>query len=115
MNIKLDTMQDKILELNKVTATKYYFKSKIVKVWIGISKEVMAYSLYTKDSTHTQITEYLTKYEFNMALLSMLKLAHNEHHNNKYKEAYNILMCYFDAIPDDDKPIVDKQLKELDL
>jgi len=32
-----------------------------------------------------------------------------------YVRAYNILMDYFDSIPDEEKPIVDKQLKRLGL
>ena len=34
---------------------------------------------------------------------------------NKYKEAYNILMDYFDCIPEEEKEEVDKQLKGLGL
>lgn len=34
---------------------------------------------------------------------------------SRYKEAYDILMEYWDSLPDDEKPIIDKQLKELGL
>jgi hypothetical protein len=34
---------------------------------------------------------------------------------DRYKRAYNILMDYWDYIPDEDKLIVDKALKELNL
>jgi len=33
----------------------------------------------------------------------------------KYKEAYNILMDYWDSLPDEEKPIIDKALKKLGL
>ena len=34
---------------------------------------------------------------------------------DKYKEAYNILMEYWDCLPDEEKPSVDKRLKEIGL
>ena len=34
---------------------------------------------------------------------------------NDYKKAFEILMEYFDFIPDEDKPKVDKALKKLGL
>ena len=34
---------------------------------------------------------------------------------DKYKEAYNILMEYWDCLPDEEKPNVDKRLKEIGL
>lgn len=33
----------------------------------------------------------------------------------KYKKGYGILAEYFDSIPDEEKPKVDKQLKEIGL
>ena len=32
-----------------------------------------------------------------------------------YKKAYNILMDYWDSLPDEEKPEIDKQLKKLGL
>ena len=32
-----------------------------------------------------------------------------------YKEAYNILMCYWDSLPDEDKPKIDRKLKNIGL
>lgn len=43
--------------------------------------------------------------------LESLKLTKED----KYKKAYDILICYFDSISDEEKVIVDKQLKELNL
>ena len=34
---------------------------------------------------------------------------------DKYKEAYNILMEYWDCLPDEEKPNVDKRLKAIGL
>lgn len=34
---------------------------------------------------------------------------------NKYKIAYKILMEYWDSLPDEEKPEIDKRLKELGL
>ena len=34
---------------------------------------------------------------------------------NKYKEAYNILMEYWDSFPDEEKPIIHKRLEGLGL
>ena len=33
----------------------------------------------------------------------------------KYSYAYDVLMTYFDKLPDDIKKTIDKQLKEVDL
>ena len=34
---------------------------------------------------------------------------------DNYKKAYNILMEYWDSLPDEEKPDIDRQLKELGL
>lgn len=36
-------------------------------------------------------------------------------HECRYKYAYDILMEYWDSLPDDEKPTIHKQLKELGL
>jgi len=33
----------------------------------------------------------------------------------KYKKAYNLLMEYWDSLPDEEKLIIDKELKKLNL
>lgn len=33
----------------------------------------------------------------------------------RYQKAYQILICYFDSIPDEEKPKVDKKLNKLGL
>lgn len=33
----------------------------------------------------------------------------------KYKEAYNILMDYWDSLPDEEKPEIDRKLKAIGL
>lgn len=39
-----------------------------------------------------------------------------EHEDEKdYKKGYNILMTYWDSLPDEDKPKIDKELKEAGL
>jgi hypothetical protein len=35
--------------------------------------------------------------------------------NCQYKKAYNILMDYWDSLPDEEKPLIDKKLKRLNL
>ena len=34
---------------------------------------------------------------------------------DNYKKAYNILMEYWDSLPDEEKPDIDRRLKELGL
>lgn len=34
---------------------------------------------------------------------------------NQYKHAYNVLMCYWDSLPEQDRLIIDKELKEVGL
>jgi len=36
-----------------------------------------------------------------------------ELNEDKYKQAFNLLMEYFDCLPEEDKPKIDKRLKEL--
>lgn len=38
-----------------------------------------------------------------------------ENNKNKYKEAYLILMEYWDCLPDEQKPLIDKRMKKLGL
>ena len=38
-----------------------------------------------------------------------------EEERNRYKEAYNILMEYWDSLPDEEKPRIDERLKKLNL
>jgi len=45
----------------------------------------------------------------------MNKRKENQHLLMNYKEAYNILMKYWDYFPDEDKPEIDRRLKELGL
>ena len=43
------------------------------------------------------------------------KLKEFSDHNLKYEQGYNILMDYFDCLPDDEKGQIDIKLTELDL
>jgi len=38
-----------------------------------------------------------------------------EKSESRYKKAYDILMEYWDSLPDEEKPTIDKKLKELGL
>lgn len=39
----------------------------------------------------------------------------NEEHNCAYREAYDILMEYWDSLPDEEKEDIDSRLKEIGL
>ena len=43
------------------------------------------------------------------------KYLHIKPINNRYAKAYNILMDYWDCLPDDEKPKINKKLRELNL
>lgn len=60
--------------------------------------------------------DYLNDKEFSEILdKSYAEVMFELKDKDKYKEAYNILMEYWDCLPDEEKPNVDKRLKEIGL
>ena len=60
--------------------------------------------------------DYLNDKEFSEILdKSYAEVMFELRDKDKYKEAYNILMEYWDCLPDEEKPVVDKRLKEIGL
>ena len=60
--------------------------------------------------------DYLNDKEFSEILdKSYAEVMFELKDKDKYKEAYNILMEYWDCLPDEEKPNVDKSLKEIGL
>ena len=60
--------------------------------------------------------DYLNDKEFSEILdKSYAEVMFELKDKDKYKEAYNILMEYWDCLPDEEKPSVDKRLKEIGL
>ena len=58
--------------------------------------------------------DYLNDKEFSEILdKSYAEVMFELKDKDKYKEAYNILMEYWDCLPDEEKPNVDKRLKEI--
>ena len=60
--------------------------------------------------------DYLNDKEFSEILdKSYAEVMFELKDKDKYKEAYNILMEYWDCLPDEEKPNVDKRLTEIGL
>jgi len=69
------------------------------------------------ENLHKEYNQHIENYEengeedFNM-WLDIFKEEEEEEKPN-YKEAYFLLMTYWDSLPDEEKPQIDKELKKL--
>lgn len=68
-------------------------------------------SEFIEEILNKQPKEYIVTYLDNWEVIQVIEVLDLA----KYEEAYCILMAYWDSLPDEEKPKIDKQLKELGL
>ena len=117
---QLEEYQAKVYDLTKKLGGEVHIKveldnfDKLTRIFIDENDEVLVENC---SGTEFEVVE-LSEVEFSVLVFELeQQLAEFDPYEelNRYKKGFNILMEYFDDIPDEDKEEVGEKLEELDL